>query len=120
MSAPTNRTVQPPFDQTVADSYVGKVILVGITYVDHLGKELRHQQLHGVIERASPQGILISLRGAHQGGSWNMPPDLQAIRPANPGIYTLHSTGEDVANPDLVATLDHSRTSKTLSIVSRR
>ena len=98
---PENR---PPFDQDLADSYVGKYVLVGITYLSHAGEELRRQQLHGVIESASPDGILISLRGAYAGKSWNMPPALEAIRYADPGIYTLRMTGEKIEDPDLLAT----------------
>jgi hypothetical protein len=96
----------PPdiFDEEIGKSYVGKYILVGLTYTDAAGHELRHQQLHGVVVRASREGILISLRGAHEGESWNMPPATAAVSPAKPGIYTLHSTGEKIENPDLVAT----------------
>ena len=90
MSDLTDRTAPPPFDQALADSYVGKIILVGITYLDHLGRDLRRQQLHGVIRAGEfPKAILISLRGAYQGNSWNVPRALEAIRPAKPGIYTL-------------------------------
>jgi hypothetical protein len=103
MSAHTDPPAPIPFDQALADSYLGKVILVGVTFVDHLGNELRHQQLHGVIQQASPQGILISLRGTRDGDSCNMPPALEAIRPAGPGIYSLRSTGESIENPDLLA-----------------
>jgi hypothetical protein len=46
----------------------------------------------------------ISLRGVRDGGSWKTPPLLQAISPAKPGIYTLKGTGENVENPDLLAT----------------
>jgi hypothetical protein len=91
------------FDQELADSYVGKYILVGITYTDHAGKELRVQQLHGVILRASLEGILISLRGVRQGQEWNMPPDTRSISYAKHGTYRLRETGEEIENPDLVA-----------------
>jgi hypothetical protein len=94
----------PPFDQRIADGYLGKYILVGLTYVDHEGNETRRVQLHGVIEKAASDGITITLRGVHDGRSWNMPPDLRAISVAGPGIYTLHDTGERVENPDLLAT----------------
>jgi hypothetical protein len=104
MSSKPPHPAAPSFDQTLADSFLGKHILVGVTYKDHAGQELRRQQLHGVVEHASPEGIRISLRGANQGQSWNMPPDLRAISRANPGIYTLHSTGEQIENPDLLAT----------------
>ena len=95
---------RPPFDQRIADGYVGKYILVGLTYLDHEGKETRRVQLHGVIEKAAPDGITIRLRGAHDAQSWTMPPDLRAISEARPGIYTLHGTGERVENPDLLTT----------------
>ena len=94
----------PPFDEQLAASYVGKYTLVGITYADHAGRELRRQQVHGVIESATRSGISISLRGVYEGQSWNMPPVLQSIRPAKPGKYTLHMSGETVVDPDLLAT----------------
>lgn len=98
-----NAQKPPPFDQRIADTYLGKYILVGITYLDHEGHETRREQVHGVIEKAAPDGITISLRGAHNGQSWNMPPDLRPISRAGIGIYTLRSTGERVENPDLLA-----------------
>jgi hypothetical protein len=95
--------IPPPFDQQIADGYLGKYILVGLTYVDHEGNQTGKVQLHGVVEKAAPDGITIRLRGARDGQSWNMPPDFGAISAAAPGIYTLHDTGERVENPDLLA-----------------
>jgi hypothetical protein len=94
----------PPFDRQIADSYLGKYILVGITYLDHEGNETRRMQLHGVVEKAGPDGITVTLRGVHEGESWTMPPDPRAISAADTGSYTLHSTGESIENPDLLAT----------------
>jgi hypothetical protein len=94
----------PPFDQELADSFVGKYILIGITYCDHTGRELRRQQLHGVIESAGPEGFKVSLRGPRAGTSWNMPPDLRSISEAPPGTYRLRETKEEIENPDLMAT----------------
>ena len=104
MNKPKHDRGRPPFDEKLATSYVGKYILVGLTYLDHKGKELRRQQLHGVITSATPKGINIALRGVYDGDSWNMPPDLGSIRPAKPGTYTLHMTGEVIENPDLLST----------------
>lgn len=93
----------PPFDQVVADGYVGKYILIGITHLDSEGNLARQTQLHGVVEKAAPDGITISLRGSHSGESWRMPPDPRAISAAAPGTYTLRDTGEQIKDPDLLA-----------------
>jgi hypothetical protein len=81
-----------------------KCILVGITYPDLAGRELRQQQLHWIIESAARDGIRIALKGVRDGESWNMPPDLQSIRPASAGRCTLRTTGETISDPDLLAT----------------
>jgi hypothetical protein len=104
MTDNSNQASRPPFDEKLAASYVGKYILVGLTYLDHDGNEIRRQQLHGVIESATTKGIQISLRGVYEGKSWNMPPDLRYISPAKPGKYSLHMTKEEIENPDLLST----------------
>lgn len=103
--AETHETTNPPpFDEELAASFVGKYILVGLTYQDHEGNELRREQIHGVIISADRNGIEISLRGACEGTTWTMPPDLRGIFPADPGSYRLHQTNELVEDPDLVST----------------
>jgi hypothetical protein len=101
-------TSEPPpevFDEDFAKAIVGKYILVGVTHLDYDGKELRHEQFHGVIVRASRrEGIVISLRGTREGETWNMPPDTRGISQAKPGTYRLRQTGETIENPDLVIT----------------
>lgn len=47
----------PPFDLRIADGHLGKYILVGITHLDHEGNEIRRMQVHGVVEKAAPDGI---------------------------------------------------------------
>jgi hypothetical protein len=94
----------PPFDATRAASYVGRTILVGLTYCDARGREIQHQQLHGTVRSATRAGILIALGGERAGETWNMPPELEAISPAEPGEYRLRATGQVVRDPDLLAT----------------
>lgn len=94
----------PEFDQELASMYVGKYILIGITYFDHFGKEIERLQMHGVVQTASTEGITISLRGTRDGESWIMPPVLESIYPAKPGSYKLHLTGEVIEDPDLLST----------------
>lgn len=85
-------------------AYIGKYILVGITYLDHKGNEKVRQQMHGIVESASEtDGIKINLKGVYDGKIWTMPPDQRAISEASPGTYTLHMTKEKIENPDLLA-----------------
>jgi hypothetical protein len=59
--------------------------------------------MHGVVESAAPDGIRVSLRGARDGQSWTMPPDLSAISSAAAGRYGIRETGEIIENPELIA-----------------
>jgi hypothetical protein len=92
------------FDAELAQSYVGRTIIVGLTYLDHSGNFLEQRQLHGEVVSASPEGILIALHGTYAGQTWSMPPDLESIRSAPAGEYRFQETGEVVADPDLMAT----------------
>ena len=94
----------PVFDQAFANSLVGQRILIGITYVDAQGVVLEQVQMHGIIESASTQGLTVVLAGLRAGESVVMPPALDHIAPAAPGVYRLRTTGETVENPDLLAT----------------
>lgn len=95
---------EPDFDKSIGDGYLGKYILVDITYRDAQGKELRRVQLHGDIKSASAEGILVALRGVKEGETWNMPPSLESMVPAKRGRYTLESTGEVIEDPDFIVT----------------
>lgn len=95
---------KPKFDPVLAASYIGKYVLIGITYVDADGKPLEQEQMHGIITAATEAGITVELKGGEGGKVWNMPPDHRAISPAKPGTYTLRDTGEEIEDPDLLAT----------------
>ena len=101
----TKSIPKPGWDKKVGDSYIGKYILIGITYIDHKGNEKQKQQLHGVITSADKkEGIKISLKGVYDGQSWTMPPDQRSISIAKPGTYTLKMSDEKIKNPDLLST----------------
>ena len=91
-------------DSTAAEIYLGKYILIGVTYVDAAGQVEDSVQMHGVVESASQSGIKVSLKGERDGQSWIMPADLSAISPAQPGRYQLPETGEIIENPDFICT----------------
>ncbi len=95
---------KPEFDESSASTLTGRYILVGITYLNHDGSLNEQVQMHGVIESVTPDGVRILLRGSREGETWTMPPVLDAIKPANPGIYRLRGTSEEVENPDFLST----------------
>lgn len=92
-----------PFDQDLADSLVGKRVLVGITTVDRDDRPTGQRQFHGVIVRIDPrQGVVVAVHGT--GDEVCLPPDLGSYHVAAPGHYRLRSTGEVVVDPDLTCT----------------
>lgn len=92
------------WDDELAETAIGAVVLVGVTYERHDGTVELDDQFYGTIERATrTDRVLIALQGRREGQSWRMPPDIRALRPADPGEYRLRSTGEVVVNPDYTA-----------------
>ncbi len=93
------------FDKNLAASLIGKYILIGLTYLDTGGKLESQEQLHGIVLSVSEiDGILIQLKGTNQNQEWNMPPSTEGITIADPGIYKIRSTGEEIKNPDFLCT----------------
>jgi len=97
-------TTAQDLDSAAADIYLGKYILVGVTYVDAEGQVEDSVQMHGTVETASRDGIRLALKGERSGQNWTMPADPSAITPAQPGKYQLPETGEIVENPDFICT----------------
>ena len=78
------------------EKLIGKRVLVGITYVDQ--QPIERRQLHGRIVRIdATEGIVLALPN---GEEYKLPPDLDALRSAEPGEYELSETGEVVVDPD--------------------
>jgi hypothetical protein len=92
---------RPVWDETLAKDVVGKVVLVGLTYLEADGTLIEQQQFFGIVVSAdSRKGILLSLRGQRAGEQDNLPPDTRAIEIASTGEYRLRATGEVVTDPD--------------------
>ena len=86
-------------DQEAIAHYLGKYLLMGITYLDADGGLLEKKELHGDIVRINDrEGIVIKLRGS--GDEFSLPPSLKILQKASKGEYCLHSTGEIVVDPD--------------------
>ena len=92
---------RPVWDATLAESVVGKVVLVGLTYLAADGGLIEQQQFFGTVVSAdSRKGILLSLKGQRASEQYNLPPDTRAIEIASSGEYRLCGTGEVVIDPD--------------------
>ena len=94
------------WDEQRAQALLGKRALVGITYLEADGKTVTAQvQLHGVIVSVDRiAGIELSRRGQNEGESFWLPAATGPFEEATPGAYTLHTTGEVIANPDFLST----------------
>lgn len=84
------------------DDYIGKHLLVGLTYLDHNDEVTRQVQLHGKITRIADDGIFLEPANG-EGEVW-LPPALEWLKPAPPGEYQLRATGEVVVDPDYLST----------------
>ncbi len=93
----------PPLDESKSAAYIGKTILVGVTYLDADEKLIEQKQWAGTIHSFSnKEGIKIQIRNSDS--FFCLPPDSKGIQKARPGDYTLRSTGEVIENPDYLAT----------------
>ena len=93
----------PAVDETKADQYIGKVVLIGITYENADGEITGRQQWAGVIKSYSnKEGIQVDLFDSDEFCA--LPPWSDAIQPAKPGVYRLKSTGRKIKDPDYLAT----------------
>lgn len=80
--------------------YLGKVVLVGVSFCDAEGNQIERIQFWGTVMRLSEHGwIEIATEGKSRFGDGEfleIPPVLEA---ANPGAYRLHLTGETLMDP---------------------
>ena len=86
----------------MGSEYVGKSLLVGITFLNPDGSVHHHQQEHGVIEALDAEAVSVRLKDGH---TMRLPAGTAAFEPAPKGQYTLQSTGEVVVDPDYLTTL---------------
>jgi hypothetical protein len=97
------------WDDELAHNVLGKMILVGLTYLSVNGKVIEQQQFYGTVLSAHPRkGILLSL-GGQRSGHYNLPPDTRSIEAASPGEYRLRATGEILVDPDYTVMFTISR-----------
>jgi hypothetical protein len=77
-------------------------LLVGITYLDADGQVIGTQQFCGEVLEVADGVVVVERPGEDEPAV--LPADAAAYRPAEPGTYTLHESGEAVVNPDFIVT----------------
>jgi len=82
-----------------AKEIINKRVLIGITYLDQSGEMIDSEQMYGKVLSVHADSVKVELEGLHKGEIFSMPRDLRALHKAEPGVYTLNSTGEEVENP---------------------
>ena len=81
--------------------FIGKYLLAGLTYVDDNENVINREELHGYIVRINPEeGLVVRMEN---GEEFQLPHNLSALQPAEPGEYYLQSTEEIILDPDYVA-----------------
>ncbi len=82
------------------DTFIGKHVLIGITFKDAEGRIADMFQTHGhIIEIHDTALIVERLDGS---GPFTLPPGLEALKPAPPGSYHVRDTGTVVTDPDFL------------------
>jgi hypothetical protein len=86
------------------DDYIGRTLLLGVTYTGPDGEFRRQEQLVGTIMVVDfKEGIVVSCEP--DGQSFVLPGDPCWVEKAPPAEYRLRSTGQVVTNPDFLAKL---------------
>lgn len=94
---------KPRLNESEASKYVGKTVLIGLTYLDHNEELIEQCQCIGtILTFSNEQGIQIKLQDSDE--PFALPPDPHGIQVAQPGTYRLRSTGQEIVSPDFVAT----------------
>ncbi len=80
----------------------GKVVLVGLTFIDQEGKVIERYQTHGTIAKLTIDGFFKIIRDDNS--VFRIPYLKETIKKAKEGKYREVSTGETIENPDLIMT----------------
>jgi hypothetical protein len=84
------------------DEYIGRTLLLGVTYTGPEGELRCQEQYVGTIMVVDfERGIVVSCEP--DGHPFVLPGDPSWVQKAPPGVYRLRSTGQVVTNPDYIA-----------------
>jgi hypothetical protein len=91
---------QPPDpDPERVQQFLGRTLLIGVSYQSHDGQLLERKQFFGPItEITRKRGIVI--HDEITDADCCLPPDLEQLHPAKKGNYTLKASGRVITDPD--------------------
>ncbi len=88
--------------EAFGDEYIGRSLLLGVTYTGPEGELRRQEQVVGTIMVVDfDEGIVVSCEP--DGRPFVLPGDPSRVEKAPPAEYRLRSTGQVVTNPDYLA-----------------
>lgn len=93
--------------------YIGKLLLIGISFVSKNDELIEQYQTHGCIEKIEKNGLMRIRRNGLP--VFTIPFDESAISKAEPGTYHERSSGMEIENPDFLTSWSVHQ-SKTLNI----
>lgn len=105
MTDDTILSAPPPehWDEAFAQTLVGKIMLVNLTFLSAEGDLEGREAFYGVVISAdADEGVLLDLLGPQDGDTTTLPPQTSNIAAAAPGLYPL-TGGETVENPDFLS-----------------
>jgi hypothetical protein len=80
----------------------GKVILIGLTFIDNEGELIEQYQTHGIVSELTSDGLIKIERKDNT--IFQMPYDKDTIKKAEKGEYRLRTTKEVIIDPDFLMT----------------
>ena len=85
-----------------AQSYIGKRVVVSIRNI-HSDRRESFEGFYGIIESAHEHGLVLRVEGHGEDQYWVMPPDLDALKPAEARAYQIEGSDTVVEDVDYVA-----------------
>ena len=83
------------------NSYIGKTVLIGLTFYDPDGKKTGSDVGHGKIVRINEkEGIVVEIGPDHS--EYKLPPDLNNLQKAPPGEYKESTTDVKITDPEFI------------------
>ncbi|MDG1416282.1 MAG: hypothetical protein P8J78_12270 [Maricaulis sp.] len=93
------------FDPFRPTKWLGKTVIIGLTYENDDGDLLGREQAWGIIDRFERgRDVVVELKGKRFGEVLCLPPDPKLFKRAPSGEYKLKETAEVLTDPDFLMT----------------